>query len=79
MIEQTLNHQQIFVFGELLQIPMVQKVAVSSKKHYDTLTLFAYETWGTYKKSPGNYIKLTDKMEKKLRILTLVHMAGKSN
>ena len=74
-IEQALGHPQVFVFGELLAMPSIQKLQTSSKKHFDTLQLFAYKGWGDYAKNQASFIPLNDKMKNKLRLLTLCQLA----
>lgn len=79
ILEQAFSGNNVLVFGEFLAIPNVKKVAQSSPKHYATLELFAYGNWETYEKNKGNYITLTEKMQKKLRVLSLMDMALKCN
>ena len=56
-------------------MPSIQTLKTGSKKHFDSLELFAYGTWGDYAKNKTKYIALSEKRERKLRILTLCQLA----
>ena len=81
VIESVLKDHQVFVFGEFLALDAIKKnmsIVAQGKdptdcpKHFHTLHLFAYGTWSDYAKAKTKYIELNPKMQKKLKMLTLV-------
>ena len=49
VIEQALNHQNIFNYGELLSLDNIKKLSGGdASKHFNTLQLFAYGTFKDY-------------------------------
>jgi COP9 signalosome complex subunit 7 len=77
IIQQTLNASNIYVFGELLEIPNVlQLQETEDKKILDLLKIFAYGTWNDYKL--GNFDPLTPIQTKKLKQLTIVTLSSEN-
>lgn len=48
-------------------------------RHLNTLQLFAFDTYQTYKKDPKKYIELKPVMEKKLKMITIAEMASQQS
>lgn len=88
LIKQALESPGVYVFGELLDMPNIialegplNKSADYDKygeKVYNTLLLFAYQTYKEYLQHPELYIELTPAQRKKLQHLTIVTLATKS-
>ena len=78
IIDKVLGHPSIFKFAEFLDIENVQNLG-EDNKHLCTLKLFAYSDYNEYKSNKGSYLKLNDKQLKKLKMLSIITMAGKSN
>jgi COP9 signalosome complex subunit 7 len=77
VIQQALNAPNVYVFGELLEMPNVQQLAeTEDKKMLDLLKIFAYGTYADYK--GGQFPPLTPAQTKKLRQLTLVSLSAQS-
>mmetsp|Transcript_10899 Transcript_10899/g.9617 ORF Transcript_10899/g.9617 Transcript_10899/m.9617 type:complete len:236 (+) Transcript_10899:37-744(+) len=76
IIEKILANPNIFKFAEFLDVENVQKLG-SSNKHLKALKLFAYHNYSDYKED-SEYIKLKDNQLKKLKMLSIVTMAGES-
>lgn len=78
LIQQVLNHKKVFVFGELLDEPVIQALkGTEDSKHHDLLELFAYGTFAQYKENKAAYPELTDAQQKKLKQLTILSLAQK--
>lgn len=80
LIRECLEHQHIFVFGELLQLPNVQALAESPETEcwLRLLRLFAYGVYADYVSDAATLPPLTAAMRSKLRSLTLISMAEKT-
>jgi len=78
-IATVLSHPSIFVFGELLALNNVKKLADApeTKPAFDQLEMFAYGTFDQYQ-ARTDLPKLSEKQERKLKQLTLVSLASKS-
>ena len=76
IIEKILANPSIYKFAEFLDVESVQKLGAANK-HLKTLKLFAYHNYDDYKAGKG-YLKLNDKQLKKLKMLSIVTMAGDS-
>eukprot|EP01100_Stratorugosa_tubuloviscum_P000501 TRINITY_DN1112_c1_g5_i1.p1 TRINITY_DN1112_c1_g5~~TRINITY_DN1112_c1_g5_i1.p1 ORF type:complete len:246 (+),score=124.50 TRINITY_DN1112_c1_g5_i1:133-870(+) len=75
IIQQVLNHPNIFVFGELLELQNVQSLKGSAEEPWlKLLEIFAYGTLKTYKESTG-FPELSGSQLTKLKKLTIVTMA----
>ncbi|XP_040577665.1 COP9 signalosome complex subunit 7b [Lepeophtheirus salmonis] len=76
LILRVLEASGIYVFGELLDLPNITALGDSPEfaSHLELLKLFAYGTYKDY--SETKYPPLTDGMQKKLRLLTLVSLAS---
>ena len=72
LIKEAIEHPQTFVFGELLEVPIIQSLKTSSK-WFNLLELFAYGKLLDY--NDLTMPPLTDSMIKKLRLLTIVTLA----
>ena len=70
IIERALKDKQVFIFGELLQIKGIETCG----KHLATLKLFAHGNWTQYLQNKSSYITLTEDMQKKLKMLSLVEL-----
>jgi len=79
LIQQVLNKEKIYVFGELLGLESVQALKDSEfKEHYRLLELFCYGNYSEYQKNRDQYTELSKKMVVKLRQLSIVSLAHKS-
>ena len=78
LIREVIEHPQVFVFGELLDEPIVQSLKQStesnSAKWYNLLELFAYGKLSDYNEQLMP--TLTDSMIKKLRLLTIITLTN---
>lgn len=72
LIKEVIENPQIFVFGELLDVPIIQslKETETTSKWFNLLNLFAYGKLMDYNEQ--TMPALTDLMIKKLRLLTIV-------
>ncbi|KAJ4460136.1 putative COP9 signalosome complex subunit 7b [Paratrimastix pyriformis] len=79
IILKTINHPNIFVFGEMLDLPQVQELGANAetKPYLNLLELFAYGTYGEFMTNRANYPSLTPPQIAKLQMLTLVDLANK--
>ena len=77
IIEKVLADPSIYKFSEFLDIENVQKLG-GSNKYLKSLKLFAYENYEDYKNNSKEYIALNEKQLKKLKMLSVITMAGKS-
>ena len=77
IIEKVLADPSIYKFSEFLDIENVQKLG-GSNKYLKSLKLFAYENYEDYKNDSKEYIALNEKQLKKLKMLSVITMAGKS-
>jgi len=76
VIQQALSAPNVFVFGELLEVPSVQAlVGTDDGVYFELLKIFAYGTYVDYKKNP-QLPKLTALQTKKLQQLTIVTLAA---
>lgn len=77
VLKQIIKHPQIFVFGEILDIPAVQQLEHTPHKPYlDLLKLFAYGVWSDYQSSRASLPPLSESETVKLKQLSIVTMAG---
>lgn len=77
VIDQVLQAPNIFVFGELLDMPNVKQLeGTENKGHFELLKIFAYGTYPTYKENASTLPPLTPQMATKLRQLTIVSLAA---
>jgi len=77
VIQQALGAPNVFVFGELLEMPNVQQLAETEDKNaLELLKIFAYGTYADYK--AGQFPTLTPAQTKKLRQLTIVSLSAQS-
>ncbi|CAL8107309.1 unnamed protein product [Calicophoron daubneyi] len=66
----------IFVFGEFLDHPAVQKLKESDKtKYYELLNLFCYGSFETYSANPQKYPQLNGAQLRKLKQLSIIDEA----
>lgn len=80
LCEEAAGDPTLHVFGELLDLPSIS--SLSSTPHAPSLALlrlFAYGTYADYHSSPGRYPPLSDAHARKLRRLSVVALANKSN
>jgi COP9 signalosome complex subunit 7 len=73
VLQQILQHPEIFVFGEFLALASVQ--AIKESKEYALLELFAYDRFEHYVARKATLPTLNAAQEKKLKQLTLVSLA----
>lgn len=79
LITQALEHQGVFVFGELLDMPCVKELAgTSSAPSLELLKLFAYGTWTDYKRQAAQLPALSEAAATKLKMLSVVTLSTKS-
>eukprot|EP00483_Globobulimina_turgida_P001193 UN01195 len=79
LLEQILGTPSIFSFGEFINHNNVKALKGSSEgKWYDALELFAYGTYGDFKKNQNKYPKFNKKQVAKLKQLSIVTFAGQS-
>jgi len=79
LIQQVLNNNRVFVFGELLASPNVQALAGTEHElHLRLLELFAYGTYSDYHENRSSLPELTPAQRTKLRQLSLVSLASAS-
>jgi len=74
LVQQALSHPNVFVFGELLDAPNIQKLEEENKPVLDLLKIFAYGTYSEYKATPG-LPELTVAQANKLKKLTIVSLS----
>jgi len=73
LLGQIMQHPDIFVFGEFLELPSVK--AVAATKEHALLEIFAYDRYEHYVARKAQLPALTPAQEKKLKQLTIVSMA----
>jgi hypothetical protein len=79
LIEQVLNKDKIYVFGELLAMENIQALkGTEFESHLKLLEIFAYGTYKQYLQDQDNLPNLTSKMIVKLRQLSIVSLAHQS-
>lgn len=79
VLSQALEAPNVYVFGELLDLPNVQELATGTHAPFlNLLNLFAYGTYREYKAEKANLPELSAAQLKKLRHLTVVFLATKS-
>jgi COP9 signalosome complex subunit 7 len=77
IIQQALSAPNVFVFGEMLEMPNVQELAqTEDAKYLELLKIFAYGSFADYK--AGSFPQLTPAQIKKLKQLTIVSLAQQS-
>ncbi|CAI2379787.1 unnamed protein product [Moneuplotes crassus] len=76
VVEKILSNPNIYKFAEFLDLENVQKLG-EANKHLKTLKLFAYHNYSDYKGS-SEFIELTEPQLKKLKMLSIVTMAGEN-
>eukprot|EP01113_Clastostelium_recurvatum_P016555 TRINITY_DN1949_c0_g1_i2.p1 TRINITY_DN1949_c0_g1~~TRINITY_DN1949_c0_g1_i2.p1 ORF type:complete len:286 (-),score=82.16 TRINITY_DN1949_c0_g1_i2:66-860(-) len=77
VIEQALNAANLYVFGELLDMPNVAQLeGTDNAAHLALLRVFTYGTYGDYRKQQASLPPLTPNMATKLRQLTIVSLAS---
>lgn len=74
LIQQVLNHKNIFTFGELLEVPSIKQLQEieGCESAFATLQLFAYGVYRDYLSNRSKYLTLMPPQVLKLRQLTLV-------
>jgi len=76
VIQQALSAPNVFVFGELLEMPTVQQLAgTEDSKYLDLLKIFAYGTYSEYKAKISQLPTLTPLQTKKLQQLSIATLA----
>ena len=79
LIRKALEAPNMYVFGELLDMPHIQELNTgTTQPHYNLLNLFAYGTFQDYKAQEASLPQLTPVMIKKLRHLSIVSLATKN-
>ena len=76
IIDKILSHPNIFKFAEFLDVETIEKLG-DTNNHLRSLKLFAYHNYKDYKGGKG-YIKLNKQQLKKLKMLSIVTMAGEN-
>mmetsp|Transcript_28334 Transcript_28334/g.33570 ORF Transcript_28334/g.33570 Transcript_28334/m.33570 type:complete len:238 (+) Transcript_28334:16-729(+) len=79
LIEQVLNKDKIYVFGELLAMDNVQALAGTEfENHLRLLEIFAFGTYSQYMAESEKLPQISNKMVVKLRQLSIVSLAHQS-
>ncbi|XP_067109849.1 COP9 signalosome complex subunit 7b-like [Osmerus mordax] len=77
LINQVLEAPGVYVFGELLQLPCIQKLSEGPNDGYSQLlNMFAYGTYHDYKALKSSLPPLSEAQKNKLRQLTIVSLAA---
>jgi len=77
VVIQALGAPNVYVFGELLELPPVQQLEeTEDKKVLDLLKIFAYGTYLEYKTKENSLPQLSPVQTKKLQQLTIVSLAA---
>ena len=63
------------MFGELLNVDRIRNCGKNSA----TLELFAYGNWTIYEENKSQFLKLTNDMAEKLKMLSLVELCSKKS
>jgi hypothetical protein len=69
---------ELFAYGELLDVTNVRALEHASPPHWRTVQLFAYGTYDEYSLKPCDYLTLNESMLRKLRQLTILSMVAES-
>jgi len=78
VIQQALSAPNIYVFGELLDMPNVQQlIGTDDQKSVDLLKIFAFGTYADYKANAANLPVLNALALTKLKQLTIVTLAAR--
>ncbi|KAK4299741.1 hypothetical protein Pmani_028010 [Petrolisthes manimaculis] len=77
LVRQVLEAPEVYVFGELLDMPNIVALKSNPKQasHYELLQLFAYGVYSDYARESAKFPQLSPSMLTKLRHLTIVSMA----
>ncbi|ROT83663.1 COP9 signalosome complex subunit 7b isoform X1 [Penaeus vannamei] len=77
LVKQVLEAPEVYVFGELLDMPNITDLKDNPQHapYYEVLQLFAYGVYADYIRESSKYPPLTPAMLTKLRHLTIVSMA----
>lgn len=77
LVKQVLEAPEVYVFGELLDMPNITNLKANTQHapYYELLQLFAYGVYGDYVRESAKFPTLTPTMLTKLRHLTIVSMA----
>jgi len=76
LIQQALGAPNVYVFGELLEMPNIQQLAgTEEKKYLDLLKIFAYGTFTDYKANASQLPELNAPQARKLKQLTIVSLS----
>jgi len=79
VIQQALSAPNIYVFGELLEMPNVQQLGeTEDKKFLDLLKIFAYGTYADYKANSASLPALQPSQIRKLQQLTIVTLSNQT-
>ncbi|EDV23886.1 uncharacterized protein TRIADDRAFT_57554 [Trichoplax adhaerens] len=79
LINQALDANGVYIFGELLEQPSVQEIAEGpDAKYYKLLKLFAYGICSDYEENKDELPELTLIQRRKLQQLTIVSLASKN-
>jgi len=70
---------ELFAYGELLDVANVRTLEKTSAVHWRTVLLFAYGTYDKYIRKPQDYLTFNETMLRKLRQLTILSMVAESN
>ncbi|KAG7166520.1 COP9 signalosome complex subunit 7a-like [Homarus americanus] len=77
LVKQVLEAPEVYVFGELLDMPNITNLKNNPQHapYYELLQLFAYGVYGDFSRESSKFPTLTPTMLTKLRHLTIVSMA----
>lgn len=78
VVQKATSEPGIFAFGELMDVPGINQLqGTELEAAYSLLQLFCYGTWLDYKGLSGKF-QLSPEQQSKLKLLTVVSLAGKS-
>ncbi|GFO08248.1 EF-hand domain-containing protein d2 [Plakobranchus ocellatus] len=79
VVTQAMSAPNVYVFGEILDLPNIQELGNGAHAPvYQLLNIFAYGTYKDYKANKDNLPELTPQMLNKLRHLTVVSLATRT-
>jgi len=79
IIQQALSANNVFVFGELLEMPNMQQLSgTEDAKFLELLKIFAYGTYSEYRARSAELPPLTQMQARKLQQLTIVTLSTTS-
>jgi len=79
VIQQALSAPNVYVFGELMEMPGVQGLAgTEDAPYFELLKIFAYGSYADYKSKVSQLPQLSKMQQRKLQQLSIVSLAATS-